>query len=863
MLISFCGTIRLIIQTNEMASHSKLHRTHSRTYAGKPAQTVTVTIKSRMPVSPVLMKVVPKASKKHVCSGGTTWAFEPDPTHQCCKRKLCMSHFLTADDPRIVAAREPLLDTSITNDVRKERLRTNWAIHLQVEHKNAYVQVCMNCACKIFGCSRQFLSCKQPLRSKRTRGEANSARSAKGPSVAAWFFKKRDTLDIMPDQGWWLTHESRKKFLWEEYLRDVERFPLVYLMCCPDVFYKTWMNSFPDIRVRKALRFARCSFCVWLRAILCDQTSSQELLATSRLRLQCHIDWANTRERGIYHKKQQEATEYTDRCISISLDGTDQFINGYPHFKEATKEDAKGKRCYLHTQIGLVHGGARRVRVFVGFENIAGDPNWMIETMYRILISEERIRGVLPKILYLQLDNCFRENKNTYVLVYFAWLIERGVFNQVFISFLPTGHTHFDPDQVASRIAIATTHNNVTSLDGYMNLIRECYVPAPMVEHVKRVMDIKTLLNPSGKPDFPKKSSMCKRARGVGTRSVQPGKDWYMDPTSPLHWRLQKDTTKGAVFITTKFTCDDSDWSKGFWPWTRTARPHGRVQPLRGFSGLRSSDVGLAPTKELSETRLKELVDSVALVRTRLTDSEWEEVQEVLEELQTQQPACPFPVEQQQHGHFAIEELSIVEELNDEDDEPMLFRSNTIFTCQSQQNWAREKRKRQGHASTALEKDKWVAHPTNYTETVPDKDRQDFWVGKIKDWNKAAGTLTLASWHTSRLNNLTHKNAKYGIYRGKNAGDYEIKVCDVLEVFTLTKTAKLIPAAIRGNIASAFVVRNTLLAADGELPVGVGADSLENPTYGRAAKEAQDDSDDSDDSDEGDEATEEEEEDEC
>ena len=53
----------------------------------------------------------------------------------------------------------------------------------------------------------------------------------------------------------------------------------------------------------------------------------------------------------------------------------------------------------------------------------------------------------LPRTLYLQLDNCFRENKNTSVAACLCWLAERLVFDEIFLLFLHTGHTHFDPDQ--------------------------------------------------------------------------------------------------------------------------------------------------------------------------------------------------------------------------------------------------------------------------------------------------------------------------------------------------------------------------------------------------------------------------------
>ena len=46
-------------------------------------------------------------------------------------------------------------------------------------------------------------------------------------------------------------------------------------------------------------------------------------------------------------------------------------------------------------------------------------------------------RGSLPPVLYLQLDNCYRDCKNIHVLGFCALLVKAGVFNKVVISLLP------------------------------------------------------------------------------------------------------------------------------------------------------------------------------------------------------------------------------------------------------------------------------------------------------------------------------------------------------------------------------------------------------------------------------------------
>ena len=51
----------------------------------------------------------------------------------------------------------------------------------------------------------------------------------------------------------------------------------------------------------------------------------------------------------------------------------------------------------------------------------------------------ERRGGSLPPVLFLQLDNCWRENKNTTMFGYVHWLVENKFVQKVEIGFLPVG----------------------------------------------------------------------------------------------------------------------------------------------------------------------------------------------------------------------------------------------------------------------------------------------------------------------------------------------------------------------------------------------------------------------------------------
>jgi hypothetical protein len=387
----------------------------------RPCKTMMVRGQARLPVIPQIKQITQKVRGKHI-SGNLVWEFQPVPDAKCCKKKRCLAQFTHKDDARVLAVRAIFERNNVSSDQRKMLVREAWLSTLQVSTGDDFTTpVCMTAACKIIGCSRQWLSLKQPTRTTRTKGEANSARAHKQADVVAWLHALKERLDVMPDQSWRMTHEPSKRRVYEKYKEDGND-------CSPTLFYDTWRLNFPEIRCRKHCRFAKCDFCIERRAILQDQTRlADHPLAKERLTL--HLTWAHSRERGLYHKKQAEALSNPKDVMSISLDGTDQMINGFPHFWEAGKSSSKGKRLNVHTQIGLVHG--HKPMIFVAYEDVAGDPNWTIECVYRMIRRQEMTSEKLPSVLYVQLDNCFRENKNTYVLAWFAWLVERRVFKQV------------------------------------------------------------------------------------------------------------------------------------------------------------------------------------------------------------------------------------------------------------------------------------------------------------------------------------------------------------------------------------------------------------------------------------------------
>ena len=65
----------------------------------------------------------------------------------------------------------------------------------------------------------------------------------------------------------------------------------------------------------------------------------------------------------------------------------------------------------------------------------------VVSMLYKLLLGVKRDLGKLPAILHLSMDNCWRENKNRFVLSFLAALVQQNILAEVNVTFLLVGHT--------------------------------------------------------------------------------------------------------------------------------------------------------------------------------------------------------------------------------------------------------------------------------------------------------------------------------------------------------------------------------------------------------------------------------------
>ena len=114
-----------------------------------------------------------------------------------------------------------------------------------------------------------------------------------------------------------------------------------------------------------------------------------------------------------------------------------------PHFLEKDKHSNGDLKIPLFLMGALVHG--YNAFLFSYLKNIKHGTNIVIECLHHIFVNYAATLGRhIPPVIFLQLDNTTKQNKNRFMLGWFSCLVQWGVVRKVVISFLPVGHTHED-----------------------------------------------------------------------------------------------------------------------------------------------------------------------------------------------------------------------------------------------------------------------------------------------------------------------------------------------------------------------------------------------------------------------------------
>ena len=110
------------------------------------------------------------------------------------------------------------------------------------------------------------------------------------------------------------------------------------------------------------------------------------------------------------------------------IDGMAQAKLLVPNLRHWAKSYSSAWRLRTHLT-GVINHGREVFGLFDLFQ-WPHDSKLTMNVLLRVLVRCDYI----PDVLYLQMDNCFRENKNQFVFVFLGVLVKLGIFCKVTLS---------------------------------------------------------------------------------------------------------------------------------------------------------------------------------------------------------------------------------------------------------------------------------------------------------------------------------------------------------------------------------------------------------------------------------------------
>ena len=225
-------------------------------------------------------------------------------------------------------------------------------------------------------------------------------------------------------------------------------------------------DSLPHILIRKCKRFSQCQWCGEIKNKIKTATGATRKFWRDELRQ--HNDWQmRERTKQANHVNKASHPETRDDYMVIMIDGMDHSKSSLPHFGRTPKDLDSAESLQTHITGIHVPGWAERPFTCYTWHDLFPTGSDSVITMIlKILCDYAKAHDdKLPPKLFLHMDNCWRENKNRYVLGIAHLLVHMGCFKRVDLCFLPVGHTHNIVDQMFSRFSVAMQDKNFFTVD--------------------------------------------------------------------------------------------------------------------------------------------------------------------------------------------------------------------------------------------------------------------------------------------------------------------------------------------------------------------------------------------------------------
>ena len=250
-------------------------------------------------------------------------------------------------------------------------------------------------------------------------------------------------------------------------------------------FHQVWLRDveLDKYIIRRWIPFAKCGACSDFK--LREKAEKDPVLRKAlQMAQDFHLRDVEF-ERRAYYSNQCRAECEPETYLSIITDGADQSDHELPHFHERSHSMDTVQKQKLHVYGALAHG--RRAFAFTLPAHCQQGHNTTIEVLWRVFNYIRTTEKKLPPVLLLQLDNTTKQNKGKYLYSFLFLLVHHRVFERIIVTYLPSGHTHEDIDQMFSRFAIALRKKNALTRTEMGNVLQRAFTYCDkdtVVEHM-------------------------------------------------------------------------------------------------------------------------------------------------------------------------------------------------------------------------------------------------------------------------------------------------------------------------------------------------------------------------------------------
>ena len=196
----------------------------------------------------------------------------------------------------------------------------------------------------------------------------------------------------------------------------------------------------------KSIRLGKCLECSDIddQRLRCHDEDADKNL---RSRKATHLSYIS-HERQSYHQRRANGAHFPSQFCSLIIDFSERIP--VPHHTPCIKSWLRLSDRYSITPAGILDHGCGHFIYHCPSFVWSKDPNMVLSVLFTHIKHRATRMQHQPPTLYLQADNCYAKNKNQFMLAFLSMLVLCGVFREIYLYFLPSGHTHEDVDQMFS-----------------------------------------------------------------------------------------------------------------------------------------------------------------------------------------------------------------------------------------------------------------------------------------------------------------------------------------------------------------------------------------------------------------------------